>query len=82
MLRITITKQADKELKKMQPKMRQRIVVAIKKLAENPARTDLDVKPLTGSNYYRVRVGAYRIVFDQDGRILNIIRIAPRGSVY
>lgn len=82
MLEIVFKKQAQKELKRIQPKMRQRIFGAIKKLAENPARTDLDIKPLTGSDYYRMRVGEYRIIFDQDGCILDIVRIAPRGSVY
>ncbi len=82
MLKIEIKKQASKELKRIQPKTRQRILDAIEKLAENPARTDLDIKPLTGSNYHRMRVGEYRVIFDQDGVILNIERIAPRGSVY
>lgn len=82
MLKIDIRKQAAKELKRIQPKMRQRILDAIEKLATNPSRPDLDIKALSGSDFFRLRVGDYRVIFDQDGRILSIIRIAPRGSVY
>lgn len=82
MLEIRFKKQATKELKRIQPKTRQRILDAIEKLAEDPARTYLDIKPLEGSTDYRLRVGSYRIVYDQDGTILEIKRIAPRGSAY
>ncbi|MFH1807018.1 MAG: type II toxin-antitoxin system RelE/ParE family toxin [Pseudomonadota bacterium] len=82
MLEIQFKKQAIKELKRIQPKMRQRVLDAIEKLAEDPKRTDLDIKLLTGSNYLRMRVGEYRVVFSLDGVIVNIERIAPRGSVY
>lgn len=82
MLEIKFKKQAVKELKRIQPKTRRRILDAIEKLAADPARKDLDIKSLTGSNYLRIRVGEYRVVFSLDGVIVTIERIAPRGSVY
>jgi mRNA interferase RelE/StbE len=82
MLKITLSKQAYKELNKMQPKQAQRIDAAIMKLAENPARTDLNIKKLTNSDEYRLRVGQYRITYTEDGHILEIIKISPRGSAY
>lgn len=82
MLEIKFKKQAVKELKRIQPKTRRRILDAIERLAEDPTRKDLDIKSLTGSKYLRVRVGEYRVVFSLDGVIVNIERIAPRGSVY
>lgn len=72
MLKITISKQADKVLRMMQPKQAVRIRDAIWKLAENPARDDLDIKKLTNSDAYRLRVGQYRITYTEDGHILNI----------
>tara|TARA_A100000171_G_scaffold36327_1_gene34994 strand:- start:1071 stop:1319 length:249 start_codon:yes stop_codon:yes gene_type:complete len=82
MLEIKFKKQASKELQRIQPKIRQRIIDSIEKLAANPTRADLDLKPLVGSSYFRMRVGEYRVIYDQDGQILGIRRIAPRGSAY
>ena len=82
MLKITISKQADKVLRMMQPKQAMRIRDSIWKLAENPTRDDLDIKKLTNSDEYRLRVGQYRITYTEDGHILDIRKIAPRGSIY
>ena len=41
-----------------------------------------DVKKLQGEENYRLRVGDYRIVFNNDGFVLYIIRIDSRGLVY
>lgn len=82
MLKITISKQADKALRMMQPKQAMRIRDSIWKLAENPTRDDLDIKKLTNSDEYRLRVGQYRITYTEDGHILDIRKIAPRGSIY
>jgi len=83
MLKITISKQAFKTLSKMQPQQARKIDKVIQQLAENPTRDDLDIKKLTNrENEYRVRVGQYRILFTEDGHILDIIKIAPRGSAY
>lgn len=46
MLEITYTRQATKTLRAMPPKTAKRILTAIEKLADNPARTDLDLKTL------------------------------------
>jgi len=82
MLKITYTKQASKTLRTMQPKTAKRILTAIEKLADNPARTDLDVKALQGRDGYRLRVGDWRVIYSQDGLVLAIEKIAPRGKVY
>ena len=82
MLKITYTKQATKSLRTMQPKTAQRILLAIEKLAANPASSDLDVKALQGRDGYRLRVGDWRVIYSQDGIVLAIEKIAPRGTVY
>ena len=40
------------------------------------------VKKLQGEENYRLRVGDYHIVFNNDGFVLYIIRIDSRGQVY
>mgnify|MGYP001806176574 CR=1 FL=1 len=82
MLKITYTKQATKSLRAMQPKTAQRILSSIEKLAENPASPDLDVKALQGRNGYRLRVGDWRVIYSQDGIVLAIEKVAPRGTIY
>ncbi|MCH7850823.1 MAG: type II toxin-antitoxin system RelE/ParE family toxin [Nanoarchaeota archaeon] len=41
-----------------------------------------DIKRLAGSNSFRLRVGNYRIIFEIDGRIINILRIGHRKNIY
>jgi len=82
MLITDYSKQALKALRAMQPKQAGRIREAITKLAENPMRTDLDIKPLQGRPYNRLRVGQHRVIFDHNGRVLFIIRVGPRESIY
>lgn len=73
---IKYSKQAEKFLKRQDEFTRNRIIRAIHKL---PAG---DIKKLRNSEHYRLRVGSFRIIFDQNGNILYIIRIDNRGDVY
>lgn len=75
-MEIHYSKQATKFLKKQDAATKDRIEKAIKNLPSG------DVKKLQGSDYYRLRVGTYRIIFDKDGIILLIIKIDNRGQVY
>lgn len=38
------------------------------------------IKSMPG--YMRMRVSDWRVVFSDDGIVVSIVRIAPRGSVY
>ena len=55
-------------------------------LAENPAVLKNNIKKLTGTkeNYYRLRVGSYRIIYEKRDKelILLIIRIGHRREIY
>ena len=82
MLKIIYTKQARKTLRMMQPKTAKRILTAIEKLAGNPFRIDLDVKALQHREGYRLRIGDWRVIYSQDGLVLAIEKIAPRGKAY
>lgn len=82
MLEITYKKQATKMLNSIQKTHKRRIVEAIHRLAENPERTDLDTKKLSGMDLFRLRVGDWRILYDVTGLILAIEKISSRGSAY
>jgi len=57
-----------------------RILGALDKLREEPPRGD--IKALTGSDDFRVRVGGYRILFRMLGDRIVVLDIGTRGDIY
>lgn len=80
--RITFTKQAAKELLKMPANTSKLIRSKIDLLASDPESLANNVKALKGSNYRRLRVGDWRIIYSMDMVVLAIIEIGPRGGIY
>lgn len=76
MKEIQYSKQALKFLTKQEKATRARITNAIERLPQG------DVKKLQGLPYYRLRVGDYRVIFNRDGSVLEIVKIDSRGQVY
>ena len=74
--RFVYSKNAIKFLKKQTPEVRKRIIDAIEKLPLG------DIKKMQGRSGYRLRVGDYRVLFDQNGNIIDIIDIGNRGQIY
>ena len=77
MFQIVYSKKAVKFLKKQDKPTRIRLVDAISKLP-----LDGDIKKLQGTDGYRLRVGDYRVLFDVNGVIVDIINIGNRGQIY
>ena len=76
-MEIQITKTAVKDIKKLDTTTRDRILKGIYKL---PAG---DIKHLQGySNYYRLRIGDFRIIYSVSKEIITISAVLPRGEVY
>jgi len=73
---ITYSKKAIKFLEKQTRETSKRIVMAIEKLPIG------DVIKLQGEEGYRLRVGTFRVIFDRQGVIIDIIDIDNRGQVY
>ncbi|HSW69422.1 MAG TPA: type II toxin-antitoxin system RelE/ParE family toxin [Gammaproteobacteria bacterium] len=82
--KLLIKKQAKKTLQSLARPDRNRIAEKITLLGENPDNPALDIKPLQGEPYYRLRVGQWRIIFDRDDllKIIAIEKIKPRGGAY
>jgi mRNA interferase RelE/StbE len=59
-----------------------RIRAKVHQYAQRPESLANRVKKLQGRDGYRLRVGNWRTLFTQDGRVLTVIRIGPRGKVY
>ena len=67
--KLLIKKQAKKTLQSLARTDRNRIAEKITLLGENPDNPILDIKPLQGEPYYRLRVGQWRIIFDRDDEV-------------
>ncbi|WP_426122302.1 type II toxin-antitoxin system RelE family toxin [Pararhizobium sp. PWRC1-1] len=81
-MRIIYDKQAIKVLTRMPATDARRIWQKVQQYAENPASLANNVKKLQGVDYYRLRVGDWRVIFTEDGLVIDVIKIAGRGDVY
>ena len=81
-MRIIYDKQAIKALTRMPATDARRIRQKVQQYSENPASLANNVKKLQGVEYYRLRVGDWRVIFTEDGLIIDVIKIAGRGDVY
>ena len=80
---IRFKKAAEKALAAMPVKTRMRVLNAIELLAADPFKAQ-HVKPMSGVDTRRLRVGEYRVVFSLQNEelIIVVIDIGPRGGVY
>lgn len=79
MLRLKISKKAQKFLSKLPPKQQNQMAVKIKELKRNGHGADSI--HLKGSTWYRVDVGEYRIIYDiEDNSELLITLIGKRND--
>ena len=76
-MEIHYSRQAKKFLLKQDRTTQRRLMEAIAKLPFSG-----DIKKLQGSDGYRLRVGNFRILFDVNGLIIDIIDINSRGQIY
>lgn len=79
---IEFTAAAAKELRKLDPPARRRVVAAVEALSTDPrqgARKLIDL-----DDAWRIRVGDYRILYEIDDVVvlITVIRIGHRRSVY
>ena len=59
-----------------------RLLQALAEYAADPTAHANNVTPLVGSPARRMRVGGYRIIFEETATELVVTRIGPRGSIY
>ncbi len=78
---VELTSFAKKQLKKLIPKTRKRIISVIERSRIRPYP---HVKKVVGSKYYSLRSGDYRIILDivDDKLVILIIKIDHRKKVY
>ncbi len=72
---------AEKQLRKINPEARERILSVLDRIKIRPYH---HVKKLVGSPYFRARAGEYRIILDIRDRMLIIfvIEVGHRSNIY
>jgi mRNA interferase RelE/StbE len=80
--RVVVTKSAQKEIDKLSREMQRRITEHFPLLEADP-RSHGAIK-LESSDLYRIRVGAYRIIYSIEDDIVTVtvIRVAHRSTAY
>jgi mRNA interferase RelE/StbE len=84
MYTLVYEKAARKVLVRMPRKIAIKINEAFKKIADNPMRTDLDIKQMKGHEGFRLKLGGWRAIYhiDDNRLIISVVKIGPRGDVY
>ncbi len=79
---IAYSRAAIKTLRRMPANEAERIRLKIEQYAAAPASLANNVKALVGSPHIRLRVGDWRVIMDDRGNVLDVMKIGPRGDVY
>jgi len=80
---VLVTRQVEKVMHKMPPKLRRGIDRIITGLAANPRPHNSEALQAHG-NLYRIPVGDWRIIYaiEEDELIVLVLRVAPRSGAY
>lgn len=82
MKRVVYTQTANKALSRMPTNTARLIRSKIEQYADDPSSLARNVVKLQGREGYRLRVGDWRVNFDDEGAVLQILQIGPRGGIY
>ena len=79
--KVLLHPKAAKEIQKIEKQIRTRIIESAKQLCENPDKLG---KPLKQSDYWKLRVGDYRVIYEinQNKKQVVILFIGHRSKVY
>lgn len=79
---VTYGKSALEVLSRMRTKSAPRILDEVDRFAADPESQADDVERLVGSSHIRLRVGDWRIIMNDQGVVLLVLDIGPRGGIY
>ena len=82
MKQISYTRAALKTLRRMPANTSSLIREKIVAYASAPETQANNVKALKGRTGIRLRVGDWRVIMDDQGNVLAVLHIGPRGGVY
>ncbi len=79
------TTRAIRDMRRLEAQDRERIIVKIEQYAGDPASLANQVIKLTGSEYRRMRVGDYRVIFGIEHNqttVMVVLRVRHRREAY
>jgi mRNA interferase RelE/StbE len=82
MRQVSYTKSAIRVLRRMPVNTATLIRSKIEAYARDPASQANNVKSLKGRDGIRLRVGDWRVIMDDQGNVLAVLEIGPRGGIY
>ena len=84
MYKVVYKKAAIKAMAKMPEGIRSKMTDTLEMIAEDPNAYQGDWKHLSGSPYWRLRLGGYRAICDlqEDQLVLLVVKAGPRGDIY
>ena len=83
MYSIVITSSAEKDLRRLDRSIKNRVTVAILALADDP-RPPGCIKVKSEEGVWRIRVGEYRVAYtvDDQAKVVTVVRVGARGDFY
>lgn len=75
---ITFSRMADRALQKMQEKRRFAILGKLKAYARGET---VDIRKMKGVELWRIRVGNDRVIIDDQGMVVHVVAVGPRGGI-
>jgi mRNA interferase RelE/StbE len=82
MKQIAYSKSALRSLRRIPADHSRRICSKIERYAAAPSDMANNVTALKGSSYLRLRVGDWRVIMDDEGTVLHVLKVGPRGGIY
>jgi mRNA interferase RelE/StbE len=81
---VEVDRGAAKDLRRLDPPVRSRVLVAVAALAADPRPVGCRVMAAWPPDHYRVRVGDWRVIYavDEEARTVTVVRVGHRGQVY
>ena len=82
MYAIIFKPKAENQFKKLPKSIQERILNVLYRIRIRPF--SYDIKKLQGVDYYRIRIGEYRVIVDilQNEQVISIIEIGHRKNIY
>lgn len=84
MFTIKYSKQANKTKAKMSKGIAAHIEIELEEIASNPVTYQGDWKSMQGTQFWRLRVGGWRVICEirNNELIIYVLKIGSRGDVY
>lgn len=83
MYQVDVQRKAEKQIDRLPPEIRRRVLVSLRDLKNNPRPGDV-VKMRGFDRRYRIRIGNYRVIYDiyDDRLLVVVVEVGHRREVY